>query len=234
MDAARLGRVLRAVRLHLGLTQREVAGRAGVSQSVYSEVERGESARLKLGTVDRIATSLGASLSVEVRYQGGLADRLVDRAHAALVEVVVGVLRHAGWQVEVEYSFNVFGERGSVDVLAWHATTRTLLIIEVKSRFTDLQALLLSFGRKLRLVPEVARRELGWDALAVGRVVVASGSAGNRAIVARHPSIFMTSLPARAHEIRRWVRDPAGPIAGVWFVSNDVVPTRATAVRRRR
>ena len=212
---------MRAIRTGLGATQATIAARAGVSQSIYSRVERGFGWGQKVSTIVRIATALDADLVVDLRYRGGRVDRLIDRMHASIVEYMLGRLRRAGWQTAVEFSFNVWGERGSVDILAWHAATRTVLIIEVKSRFTDLQAMLLSLGRKLRLVPEQARRQLGWDAAAVGRIVVAPATTESRNILDRHRSVFEATLPARAIEIRRWLRDPAGPIAGVWLVSPD-------------
>ena len=61
----------------------------------------------------------------------------------------------------VEYTFNHYGERGSVDVVAYHAGHRALLIVEVKTRLTDLQAFLASFGRKLRVVPALVRDDRG-------------------------------------------------------------------------
>ncbi len=214
---------MRAIRRATGATQAAIAERAGVSQSVYSRAERGRAPGLKLATLDRIATALDADLVVDLRYQGGRADRLIDRAHAAIVEVVLGLLRASGWETVVEFSFNVFGERGSVDILAWHAATRTLLIVEVKSRFTDLQEMLLSLGRKLRLVPDVARRDLGWDALVVGRIVVAPGTTESRGTIERHRATFDTTLPARAVAIRSWIRAPEGAIAGVWLLSGETV-----------
>jgi hypothetical protein len=146
----------------------------------------------------------------------------VDAAHAALVEIIVGVLRRYRWEVDVEFTFNFFGDRGSVDVLGWHPATRTLLIIEVKSRFTDLQAMLVSLARKLRVVPDAAREDRGWDATHIGRIVVAYGSAENRAVLARYASTFDAALPARANEIRRWLRHPEGALSGVWLMSRDV------------
>jgi transcriptional regulator with XRE-family HTH domain len=234
MDATDVGRSLRAIRFHRRLTQAEVADRAGISQSVYSRAESGRLEGMTVGSLDRIATELGANLVVGLRYGGGLADRLVDAAHATLVEFVVGFLRDRGWQVELEFSFNVFGERGSVDVLGWHAPTRTLLIVEVKSRFTDLQAMLLSLSRKLRLVPTVARDEMGWDAASVGRVILAYGTAENRAVLDSHSSIFGAVFPARAQVVRRWLGDPSGPIAGVWLVSDGIVPFPGYRRPRRR
>jgi transcriptional regulator with XRE-family HTH domain len=223
MNASRLGRLLRAIRVHQHLRQQAIADKARISQSVYSRAERGELDGMTIGSLDRIASALGGSLFVDVRYRGGLGDRLLDAAHAALVDRIVGILRHAGWLIELEFGFNVFGDRGSVDILAWHASTRTLLIVEVKSRFTDIQAMLLSLARKFRLVPDLARRDLEWDARTVARIVVAPGTTENRSILSQHAAIFDAALPERALAIRRWLPAPNGPIAGVWLVSKDAM-----------
>jgi transcriptional regulator with XRE-family HTH domain len=228
MNTARIGRVLRGIRIHQGRSQRDVAKRAGVSQSLYSRAERGDVGGMTVGSLDRVAEALGASLHVDVRYRGEMGDRLADASHALLVDLVVSVLRAAGWLVELEFGFNVYGERGSVDILAWHAATRTLLIVEVKSRFADLQAMLLSLARMVRLVPGVAREELHWDAAAVGRIVVTYASHGNRSVLARHSSMFDAALPARSVGIRIWLRAPSGPLAGVWLVSPETVRSRRT------
>jgi transcriptional regulator with XRE-family HTH domain len=144
MNTGRVARVLRAIRLHQDLSQQAVADKARISQSAYSRAELGDLAGMTIGTFERVAGALGADVRMEVRFRGGLGDRLADAMHAALVDLTVGVLTSLDWLVELEYGFNVFGERGSVDILAWHASTRTLLTVEVKSRFTDLQAMLLS------------------------------------------------------------------------------------------
>ncbi|HET7494299.1 MAG TPA: helix-turn-helix transcriptional regulator [Candidatus Limnocylindrales bacterium] len=218
---------MRAIRLHDHLTQRRVAKRAGLSQAAYSRAERGQISGMTLDTLERIVDALGGRLAIDIRYRGGLGDRLIDAAHAALVDYVVGILRRRGWLAELEYSFNVFGDRGSVDILAWHAATRTLLIVEVKSRFTDLQAMLLALARKLRVVPDAVRRDRSWDPDRVGRIVVAYGTAENRTVVQRHAAMFDTALPARAIEIRRWLRSPTTAISGVWLVSDDVRASRS-------
>jgi transcriptional regulator with XRE-family HTH domain len=198
VDSGRFGRALKAIRLTARETQRAVARRAGVSQTLYSRVERGRLASVNVTTLARIASSLDAELVLDLRYQGGRIDRLIDRAHAAIVEHVVAHLKSAGWESVVEYSFNVFGERGSVDILAWHALT-------------------------LRLVPGESQRDFGWDAIAVGRIVVVPGSTETRNILGRHRAIFDSSLPANSMDVRSWIRDPKGPIAGVWLVSRDVL-----------
>ena len=89
---------------------------------------------------------------------------------------------------------------------------------------------MLSLARKLRVVPDVARTELGWNALNVGRVVVAYGTTENRSILATHAATFDAALPARAQAIRRWLHTPNGPIAGVWLLSQDAMHSQ---VKRR-
>jgi transcriptional regulator with XRE-family HTH domain len=234
MDGRRVGRVLRAVRLHKRLRQRDVAQAAGVSQSVVSRAERGLLTRVSLAQLDEIARILDITLSIDARWNRGIADRLVDAGHAAIVEAVVRELQRLGWTVTVEYGFNHYGDRGSVDVLAWHAATKTLLIVEVKTVLTDLQATFSSLARKVRIVPMLVRRELGWDAQVVGRLLVLPASHGNRTAVSHHAATFDSLLPARMPGIRSWLRQPAGPLAGVWFLTTSPAATRNYVQRVRR
>jgi transcriptional regulator with XRE-family HTH domain len=231
MDGVRVGRIIVAVRQNKGLRQADVGRLARVSQSVVSRIERALIRGITVETMDRIATALELDLRIELRGRSGDVDRLVDREHASLVELVVARLRAGGWEVLVEYTFNHFGERGSVDVLAFHTEHGALLIVEVKSRLTDLQAFLASFGRKLRLVPDLVRSEPGWDVHHVGRVLVITGTTANRAIVQAHGAVFNVSFPTRARGFHRWLRAPVGPLAAVWFVSGS---RRTTGMRVRR
>ena len=220
VDGRRVGRVLRAVRLHKRLRQIDVAHAAGVSRSVVSRAEHGRLDELSFGALASVAAVVDVSLFLDARWDDGNADRLIDRAHAAVVEHVIGKLRRPGWEIVVEYGFNHFGERGSVDVLAWNAATRTLLIIEVKSRLTDLQATFTSLARKLRIVPALVRRERGWDAKHVGRLLVMPGTTANRSIVARHAATFATHFPEGTRAVQAWLRSPTRSMGGLWFVSD--------------
>jgi len=207
---------------------------AGVSQSAVTRAERGDLTVITLNTAERVAAALDITLRLDSRWHGGDGDRLIDREHASVVEVVVSELRAVGWEALLEYTFNHYGERGSVDVIGWHAPSGTLLIVEVKSRLTDLQDLLASLGRKGRIVPDLLGRERGWKSASVGRMVVMPGWTANRSIVDRHRAIFDASFPGRAADVHRWLRDPSGPaLAAVWFVSSSRVATR-TRVRRVR
>lgn len=171
MDAVRFGLSIRALRRRRGWTQAELGGRAGVSRSAISRVERGEGDRLSARAMARITDALGARLLLRVLWQGEELDRLLDGAHARLVEVVLIRLAVDGWLAIPEVTFMVQRERGAIDILAWHAGTSSLLVVEVKSVVPDVQATLAGIDRKARLAPSIAR-DRGWAAGSVSRLLV--------------------------------------------------------------
>lgn len=233
MDDRQLGRLLRAVRIRLDLRQVDVAQRAGVSQTVVSDLELGGLEHVGLRTARAVARVLDVRVAVSAQWRGGEGDRLLDRAHASLVEYVISTLRDLEWEVLPEFTFNVFGDRGSVDVLAWHSRERILLIIEVKATLTDLQDLIASISKKRRVVPDAARKDRGWQARHVAVLLVVAGTTANRSSVMRHAATFDAAFPARTRVAREWLRSPAGPIAGVWFVAGDAAGSLVNAGRTR-
>jgi transcriptional regulator with XRE-family HTH domain len=173
MDTVRIGLQIRALRRQRRWTQRELASRVGLSGSQMSRIERGAADRVSIRQLDRILAELGARLLARVLWRGEELDRLLDRDHAQMVERILELLARDGWLATPEVTFQVAGEHGSIDVLAWHAPTRTLLVIEVKSVVPDIQATLASLDRKARLGPMVAR-ERGWVSDSVSRLLVGS------------------------------------------------------------
>lgn len=154
---------------------------------------------------------------------GGQLDRLVDEAHAAIVEAIVSRLRAAGWtvEVEVEVLFAIWGERGSIDVLAFHAARGALLVIEVKSAITDSQATIHGLDRKARLAREIAGGR-GWDVRHVSRLLVVGATDRARRRIAGLAATYDAELPMRGSTVRRWLRDPERALAaGLLFVSFD-------------
>jgi transcriptional regulator with XRE-family HTH domain len=221
MEVVRVGRQLRALRMRRRLRQDDVSDDAGVSRSEVGRAERGQADRLRLVTLDRIATALGARLEIRLTWNGEALDRLLDAGHAALVERIVERLTIAGWECAIELSFNVWGERGSVDVLAFHRSSGTALVVEVKSVVPDVQAMLMAIDRKARLAPQIAHQR-DWSAVNVGRLLVIGESRTSRRRVEAHRAIFDAALPQRAAAVRAWIRAPASglPLAGLIFVSS--------------
>lgn len=126
MDALRVGRSLRALRVRRRLRQADVAAKAGISRSQYSRIERGSLRGLPVGDLQSACAALGADMDVRVRWHGEGLDRLLDAAHADLVNRTVRLLTDAGWESAVEVTFNEYGERGSVDLLGWRADVPAL------------------------------------------------------------------------------------------------------------
>jgi DNA-binding XRE family transcriptional regulator len=238
VDDAKAGRLIRAVRVKLVLRQEDLSAMARVDRKVIYLIESGRLAEVSVKHFRRVCGALGIESAVDLRWHGGLGDRLIDTGHAAIVELVVATLRKAGWEVMPEFSCNVFGDRGSVDILAWHVGSRTLLIIEVKTRLTDLQATLHALSRKVRVVPGDAADRLGWKRAALGTVIVAAGTHGNRSVVEAHRATFEAVLPARTTAIKQWLRMPSGDLSGIWFVplarGTRAADAVATRVRKSR
>ena len=90
-----------------------------------------------------------------------------------------------GWQVGVEKSFNHFGDRGSVDVLAWRPEAGALLIVEIKTEIANLEETLRVLDIKARVVPGVLSREGQWRSRVVGTVLVLPDATAHRNLVAQ-------------------------------------------------
>src|SRR5687767_12752739 len=158
MQARRLGAALRAVRHKRRLTQQEVAAAAGLSQAVVSRVERGHVDSLTLRNLEKVCGALDVRVDLYFRWRGGDLDRLLNAGHAAMHEAIARWFRGRwpGWTTAPEVSFAIWGERGVIDVLAWHAASRTLLVIELKTELADLNELVGTIDRKRRLAADVA------------------------------------------------------------------------------
>jgi len=220
MNDVELGHTLRVVRIRRGLRQSDVARTARVSQATISLVEHGYLEHTTLGFVRRVATALGVSVALEPRWSGADLSRLRDERHASTVLAVITRLTRLGWETRPEHTFNCWGERGSTDVLAWHANTRALLVVEVKTQIVDLQDLLATLDRKRRLATTIAR-DLGWRPSIVGALLAMRGETQARNAVRRFGPIFDAAYPRRGGRVQAWLRHPDSDASGVWFLNSS-------------
>lgn len=223
MDDLRIGRIARALRHRLNLTQTEVGRRWGRSQDRVSWIERGRLDGMTLRRLRHLFAVFDAELVVFVRWRGGDVDRLLDRGHAALAEAVAGDLEPLGWVVEPEVSYSEFGERGSIDLLAWHPASRSLLVIEVKTELTSIEETIRRHDVKTRLGAKIARDRLGWDPISVSRLLVLPDERTPRRHVEGHQRLFAGAYPVRGWDVRRWLRtrassQPPASMAGLLFL----------------
>ncbi len=214
-----IGRVVRALRRRKGWRQLDLAEAAGCSQTLISLIERGQIDTLSLRALRQVLGALEVRSVLDLSWRGAALDRLLDEEHSRLVGAVAAYLRHLGWLVELEVTYSSFGERGSIDVFAFHEASRTLLVIEVKTDLPSTEATLRKLDEKVRLATEVARARFGWQPRSVARIVVMTDTSTLRRRVARHADVFDHSLPLRGTSIRAWLRAPSGSVSGLWFLS---------------
>jgi transcriptional regulator with XRE-family HTH domain len=209
MDTQRLGSLIRAVRVRRGLRQRELAGMCEVGQTTISLVERGHGDRLSLATLDQIARSLDIRVDLVARWRGGDAERLLSHRHSELAAgVAARIGSEPGWTVFPEVSFSVYGERGVVDQLAWHAAARHLIVIELKTEFVDFNELLGTLDRKARLARTIAL-ERGLDPAPVSVWLIVTDTSANRRQARRHAALLRARFTLDGRSFTRTLRNPA-------------------------
>ena len=214
MEDQRVGSVVRAVRIKRGWRQSDLAERAGVSASTVSRIERGHLASLSVGVLRRVASGLDIRLDLVARWRAGDLDRLLNSKHSALHEQVARMFRDElpAWVLEPEVSFAVYVERGIIDILAWHPGRRALLVIELKTDIVDVNDLVGKVDTKRRLARSVAR-DRGWDPASISVWVIVASGRTNRARVAAHGAMLRAAYPTDGRTIKRWLRDPVGPVS---------------------
>ncbi|MBF6603979.1 MAG: helix-turn-helix domain-containing protein [Chloroflexi bacterium] len=228
MSHHRVGRAIRALRHRLSWRQQDLADRARLSQDAVSRVERGLIDGMTVDKLQRIVDAVDGELVLLVRWRGGELDRLLDAGHAHLVAWTASLLTRLGWQPELEVSFSVFGERGSIDVLAWHPPSRTLLVVEVKTELVSVEETLRRHDVKTRLGAQISEARFEWRPTVVGRVLVLPGTATARRRVNHQGVVFERAYPVRSWELRSWLRRPTEPVRGLLFVP----PTHLTRGKR--
>jgi transcriptional regulator with XRE-family HTH domain len=219
MDTIRFGRGIRALRRRQHLRQADASARAGVSQSAWSRIERGRVGRVPFAKLRAVGEAVGAEVELSLRWQAEGIDRLLDEVHSAVDDAVVRLLGSTGWETLVEVSFAIDGERGSIDVLAWHPESRIVLVCEVKSVVPDIQSMLHVLDRKARLGSAIAR-EHGWNPSGVARVLFLLEGRTSRRRLATHSAIFAAAFPIQGRAALTWLRAPVLPaISGLVFMA---------------
>lgn len=219
-----------------------MAERAAVSQSLVSLAERGHVDQLSLAALRRVGAALDMRIDVIARWRGGELDRLLNARHSALHEHLARMLdRTPGWLVAPEVSFNVYGERGVIDLLAFHRGMQSLLVVELKTEIVDVQELVGTMSRKVRLAQRVAL-ERGWQAISVSGWIVAAYSTTNRRRIAAHRTMLRAAFPEDGRTVRAWLNAPDRRVSALsmWSPTNrggtrsGLAPVKRVSAPRRR
>jgi transcriptional regulator with XRE-family HTH domain len=219
-DDERLAELIRAIRRELGQTQVQLAVSAGIPLNDVKRIEAGVAGSVRLARIRKAFEAVDGRLYLSPWWRGAAADRLLDERHAELVERLVALLRERGWIVEFEVSFNEWGERGSIDVLAWHPTRHAVAVCEVKTAFGSLEETNRILDVKVRVAPVLIERRVGWRPAVVGRILVVPGSSTIRRTIANHAATMGSKYPARSLEVRAWLREPSIDLSAIYFLSD--------------
>lgn len=214
MDLVRIGLGIRALRLRRGWRQIDLALASGVSQTLISLIERGHGDRVSIKTLLAVAGALDSRLVLQIRWRAGDLDRLLDADHALVASAMVRRLQDAGWETRVEVTYATGRNSGSIDVLAWHPPTRSVLVIEVKTEIPSAEATLRKLDEKSRVAAVVALERFGWRAATVSRLLAIEDTATNRRRLRVHDALFEASLPVSGVDVRRWLLHPGGAAVG--------------------
>lgn len=234
MDDRRLGMCVRARRHQRGWRLVDLAAVAGVGSGVCGLLERGRVDRLSVRTARAILGALDLPLGWDLGWQRQELDRLLDADHAALAAAFARMLTSAGWLVRSEVTFNHYGDRGRIDILAFHPAARVLLVVEIKTMIVDAQDLLGTLDMKARVAGSLGT--WGRPRCVVPVIVVREGTTVRRRLAELEPLLQRYAL--RGRPALAWLRDPQPGPQGVLLLrpmpSGNGIDRRRAGRRRVR
>lgn len=203
--AARFSRELVAARALVGLSQAQVAARAGVSQALVSQVERGRTVP-SLEVMGRLASATGHDLSLRLFPANGV--RLRDSGQLRLAEQIRAVA-HPSWQLRLEVPVAALPDRRAADVVLTGPIES--VEIEIERSLLDLQAQLRSAQLKRAALAERMGR--------VVRLVMAMpDTRRNRAAVEEQRALLAAAMPIGSRLVWASLRsgEPLGADGLLW------------------
>ncbi len=207
MLAAAFGRELRIARMVHGMTQRQAAHLAGVSQAEVSKAER---ATVDISLVARCPLAAACGHELGWRLYPVAMVRLRDSGQLTLAQAIVGAA-HPSWKSRLEVPVAP-GDARAADLVLTGATE--VIHVEVERALVDLQAQLRSAQLKREALAEREQRPI--------RLVIAvPDSAQSRARLAPFRDLLSRTLPATSGRAWRAIRagEPLGADA-ILFVRN--------------
>jgi hypothetical protein len=124
--------------------------------------------------------------------------------------------------------------RGWIDILAYHAATRTLLVVEVKTELRDMGALLRTVAWYERAAWSAARAR-GWRPTSLGSATLFLATAANDSAIRDNADLMASGFPIRAVALETFLRDPASVgLSGRALAMIDPLSRRRNWLRRTR
>ncbi len=194
-SGSRFGATIRTGRIARGWTQRQLADRAGLPQSVVSAIET--DGRSELATLDRVCAALGGKLRLEAHLPyAGDGSRQLDLGHARCVGTARRLLEASGYDCATEQEVMDGQWRGRIDLLGFDATKRRLVVIEVKTELLDAGGLERQVDRYARLCLDVGRRRK-WRVAEVAVAILVLATAEADAFLLANQEVMAGAFPVR-------------------------------------
>lgn len=201
--AERIGRGLLEARTGCGRLQRDIADRAGISQSFYSRIERGAGANATLETLAACALACDAQLAAFLEALPGAA-LPHDIEHVRRQESVIALATQGGWRAMPERPIDREARRSrAIDVLLERTVRREIAVVEIVDLITDAGATLRGHEDKVAAI----RRELG-PAWRVAGLLVVRGTHRNRELVRTLARVIHARYPGPSHQWLAALRHP--------------------------
>jgi hypothetical protein len=207
------------------MTQTAAASVAGLSQSCWSDLERGRGANVSLRVWVRAGDAVGSDLRAYLE-RASAADQPRDAVHLRHQELIARTATTGGWQVRPEASL---GDAGVADLLLTRPLE--LALLEAWNWFADVGEALRSWDRKLERLG--ARTNS-----AVSGCWVVRSTQRNRALVGDHRTLFTARFAGGAAEWMAALTDAGAPMPqqpGLLWVSvkgDRLFPSRGLSARR--
>lgn len=196
-----VGTGIARVREAIGWTQKELGARVGQTQGWVSRVENGRIEDLTFTSAERLLAAMGARLvvSVDAPYLGDR-QRQREPGHSRMSAHASTRLTRDGWEVATEVEVGGDRSRGWIDILAYHAATGILLVIELKTEIHDLGAIQRSLGWYEREAWNAARR-LGWRPRRIVGCLLLLATDANDTRAAENRDVLAAEFGGRARDL---------------------------------
>jgi transcriptional regulator with XRE-family HTH domain len=197
--AERFANEVRIARVAAGLSQRDVAARAGLTQAFVSQVERGR-VLAGLESMVRLAVVLGLSLSLRLFPGDGLKLRDSGQMDIALA---IRTEAHSTRRVRLEEPIAYGNDRRAADMIL--ETPIELVMLEIERGLVDFQAQY----RAAQLKRATLAARLGRT---VRLVIALPDTRRNRELLRQHQELIRTALPISSRRI--WAAIRSGEALG--------------------
>jgi transcriptional regulator with XRE-family HTH domain len=140
---------------------RDLAVRAGVALGTIHAIEHGRPASLETYAALALALGLEPRLDlIDPRKRTSTA-RSEDPVHSAMGEVLATRMAGHGYPVAIDEPYQHYQFAGRADLLAWDLASRSLLHVENRTRFPNIQDAIGGYNAKRRYLPAVMADRLG-------------------------------------------------------------------------